>query len=261
MFLLNKLSEIIKFTKKFLLVILLLLSLFVAYKTKENVMIFNNAFGVVGEKVSEFSSYITNFFSLVANLSSVYANIEILKKNNYELIQEIRGLQYIKSENNALRKMLNFHAYEQYSFITARMVGILGDPYSHYATIIISNKDKIKKNQLVVNEKGLIGKIQDIKDNHAKVMLVTDNNFRISVITEGKRYNAILSGNGSDYLELKYLPDNIKLEEGELVYTSGDGEIFPSAIVIGKIVKYKDKYYVTPLIDKNYIEYVKVLFF
>ena len=46
---------------------------------------------------------------------------------------------------------------------------------------------------------------------------------------------AILNGSGSDYGELEYLPKNIIVDAGQVVYTSGSDLIILPGIPIGKV--------------------------
>ena len=47
---------------------------------------------------------------------------------------------------------------------------------------------------------------------------------------------------------------------GDLVVTSGSAQVFPSDILVGKIVKTsKEKFYVLPFVDFENIEYVQVV--
>ena len=47
---------------------------------------------------------------------------------------------------------------------------------------------------------------------------------------------------------------------GDLIVTSGSAQIFPSDLLVGKIVKLsKNKFYVLPFVDFNNIEYVQIV--
>ena len=47
---------------------------------------------------------------------------------------------------------------------------------------------------------------------------------------------------------------------GDLIVTSGSAQIFPSDLLVGKIVKViNNKFYVLPFVDFNNIDYVQIV--
>ena len=47
---------------------------------------------------------------------------------------------------------------------------------------------------------------------------------------------------------------------GDLIVTSGSAQIFPSDLLVGKIVKIiNNKFYVLPFVDFNNIDYVQIV--
>lgn len=107
----------------------------------------------------------------------------------------------------------------------------------------------IKKNMAVITKNGLIGKIQKVSKNSAEVKLITSNdvNFKVSVSirTNGMDHYAIMNGYDSEKGVVyaggvdKLSPVNI----GDVVLTSGLGEMFPAGIYVGVVEDIKmDKY-------------------
>jgi rod shape-determining protein MreC len=86
----------------------------------------------------------------------------------------------------------------------------------------------------VLEGKNFIGRIVDVNYFSSRVLLITDLNSKISIISEPSGNHAILSGRGSSNPSLDYLPENNKIKNGDKIYTSGKEGIFQPGIVIGE---------------------------
>ena len=80
-----------------------------------------------------------------------------------------------------------------------------------------------------------IGRIVDVSFFSSRVLLVSDLNSRIPVITEPSGVHAIISGHGKNYPTLEYLPANHSIKSGDKIYTSGKEGIFSPGIPVGKV--------------------------
>ena len=73
--------------------------------------------------------------------------------------------------------------------------------------------------------------------------------------------SAILSGTGNNELgEIEYLPENNKIKEGSIVYTSGSDGVISSGIPIGKIIVENNLIKVDYFTDFTQINFVKVYY-
>ena len=86
-----------------------------------------------------------------------------------------------------------------------------------------------------MTEKNFIGRIVDVNFFSSRVLLISDLNSKIPVITEPSAHHAILSGRGTNKPTLEYLPKKHTIQNGDKVYTSGKEGIFSSGIPIGEV--------------------------
>jgi len=139
-------------------------------------------------------------------------------------------------------------------------------------TINKGKNDGIKEDMAVISESGLIGKVETVGSNTSLIKLITTNdiNNKISVVIDnnGDKVYGILSGYNTvdDTLKITATNKQIEVLNDSLVYTSGMGGIFPSGILIGKVVGVEsDKYDVSkiikvkPVSNFNDITFVNVL--
>lgn len=186
-------------------------------------------------------------------------NMQLRQKNN-ELTRFYDASKRFEAENAQLRKLLNFVAEPHMVLITARIVGNTSGPYIRTAVINAGNIHGIRKGQVVINEHGLVGRIIEVGEHTSRILLITDLNSKIPVITQDSRERAIAAGNNAEILNLLYLPEDSKVKIGEMVITSGDGELFPSGLPIGRVESKTEKTAtITPAIDWSKLEFVSVI--
>ena len=183
-----------------------------------------------------------------------------LKNANVELLKWQEKAKTMQTENEALRSLLNVVPSAKSSYITARIVSDMGGPYMHSALLNGGTENGITKDQAVISENGLLGRVIDAGNSSARVLLLTDINSRVPVITESTHEKNILIGNNSDTPALAYSNADSKIKVGERIITSGDGGIFPQGIPIG-IVSSVEKNTVTvqPFVDATSTQYVSVV--
>ena len=195
--------------------------------------------------VSNIEEDIIDFVAFVSYPKTWYQNILSIKSNNALLTQNITQLKLLNSkltnyqkENIQLREMLNFkESYPKLSLLPANKVN---DNFTSIYSIIINvgNTDKILKNQPVIDMHGLIGKTIKVGDNASKVQLITDKNFAISVKVGKEMSLAIFKPTFGKYGYLEGVLKTLELNEGEIIYTSGVSEIYPSDIPVAKILSF-----------------------
>ncbi len=190
----------------------------------------------------------------------VHDKNESLQQENKKLRNQLISLSQTKTENVKLRGLLNYISKPEYSFISAKVVGDASNPFLRSIIINAGEKDNIKKGQAVVNESGLVGRIIEVGGKNSRVLLFTDINSKIPVISSNSRERSILSGNNSNFPRLKYLAKDTRIAEGEIVVTSGDGELFPPGIQIGVIEKTDDNIYkIQPFVRWHRLEHLSII--
>ena len=113
----------------------------------------------------------------------------------------------------------------------------------------------------VVNHRGLVGRTVDTSINNSRVLLLTDHNSSISIKTISSQNFSLLQGadDGIHLVSIFNKEDQVPAV-GDLVVTSGSAQIFPSDILVGKIVKtLNNKFYVLPFVDFKNLNYVQVV--
>ena len=216
---------------------------------------------------------IIDFISFITYPKIWYKNILLIESENELLKQKIVQLNLLnseldnhKTENIKLKEMLVFK--ELYPQLSLKPANKVNHNFSSIYSIILNvgDKDSVRKNQAVIDMKGLVGKTINIGERASKVQLITDKNFAVSVKV-GKEM--LLSIFKPTYGKLGYLErvlKSIEVKEGDIIYTSGVSKIYPSDLPVAKVISIKNNpkklfldVNVEILADVNYLNYVFII--
>lgn len=183
-----------------------------------------------------------------------------LKNANAQLLQWQSIAKNMEAENSSLRALMNAVPVSRNNYITARVVTDMSGPYVRSALISGGDEQGIRKDQAVISEHGLVGRVIETGKASSRILLISDINSRIPVMGETSREKTILVGNNGELPSLSYLATDSSIKVGERIITSGDGGIFPRGIDVGIVSKIeKGVVSVQPFVDATSIEYVRVV--
>jgi rod shape-determining protein MreC len=123
----------------------------------------------------------------------------------------------------------------------------------------------------VVTEKGLVGRVIEVGGHWAKVLSIIDSQSAVSAIAQRSRDNGTLQGDttlydGEGLCRMVYLPQDATVREGDIVITSGLGDIFPKGLPIGTVVGVENEPFavyqtarIQPGVDFEHLEEVLVI--
>ncbi|MCH9663099.1 MAG: rod shape-determining protein MreC [Gammaproteobacteria bacterium] len=158
-----------------------------------------------------------------------------LKTLNAELQVRLTELDALQLENDDFRAALEHDPAFARQFVHAEVVQIL---YRQNRAILVVNRtdqDGIKVDQMVLDRKGLVGRIIAVFQNNSHVQMISDNEHYISAFTEGNIHTIVQGrGLGND-LAAQYIPSFADVKVGETVYSSGLDDIYPARFPIGVV--------------------------
>ena len=207
--------------------------------------------------VSVPENYIKKTYINVEDHFTYYDEYLKLKKENIELKSTIENTNFITSENERLKKII-----DDYIIVSDEIIAkVLIDKQSPFLRSMIINKgskNNIKLGMAVLDGEFLVGKVVEVNYTTSRVLLLSDLNSKIPVTIEPEGYQSILSGTGKNNGIIQYSKEEIFLKEGSSVFTSGSGALFKSGIPIGKIT---NKINVDYFSDFSQLKFVKVIEF
>jgi rod shape-determining protein MreC len=170
-------------------------------------------------------------------------DMALLTQRNAELEAEVARLQaqiielqQQNAELQVLSGLLGFaRAHPESQYLTATVIGRDPSPFLHYVIINRGSDDGLRRGLPVVSQQGLVGRIAAVTAGAARVQLITDPGMSINVQLQPSEAEAILTGSLTGELTLNLIPQEINIQSGELVLTSGLGGNYPPNILIGQV--------------------------
>ena len=202
---------------------------------------------------------ITSAFTNIQNYFEVYEQYEIVKSKLQQLENQQNQVNYLKIENDKLKKIIDNSDIYNYESITTK---VLVDKKSPFLKSVILNKgfnSGFKRGMPVLDGPYFVGRITEVNYLSSRALLINDLNSKISVVIEPLGYQAIMSGNGEKTALLEFLPKNHQLEVGGLVYTSGTDGIFFPGIPIGRVELIEKKFQIKFFSDLSQLYFVNVI--
>ena len=201
---------------------------------------------------------VNNFAGFLENHLNLYSNYNELIKENNELKNNISKTDFLELENSQLRKLIDEQIESPSNLVSARVMIDKQSPYLNSFVINIGSNKGIKNGMAVLDGKNFIGRIVDVNFFSSRVLLVSDLNSKIPVLSEPSGSHAILSGHGTNEPTLEYLSKNNGIQDGDKIYTSGKEGIFTPGLVVGKAKIEKNKIKVLLFADLDQITFVNI---
>ena len=158
-----------------------------------------------------------------------------LREENERLRRWHAAALALEAENVLLRRQTNFVPDSTPSFNTARVVADGGGTYARAVLLATLPGQPVRKGQVALDERGLVGRVTEVGSRSARVLLATDINSRIPVTMEGSRARAVMVGNNAARPRLQHWPEGTIPREGDRVVTSAEAGAFPAGLPVGVV--------------------------
>lgn len=146
--------------------------------------------------------------------------------------------QFLKSELSTADRARSLSVFQERSrsrTVAARVIGTGTGANSKVVFIDRGKSDGVQRGMAVITPDGIVGKITFVFPNAAQVLLITDPTFAAGVISQKNRVPGTLKGLGRSQVQVDWVQNEVKVEEGEWFYTSGDDRVFPKGLPAGQV--------------------------
>lgn len=259
------LSYIRILAKKFAIVLLFISAFVLMLLNKTETLIVEKTSSVATDMVSPLvdvlvvpARAVAGVYDYFRELKEVYKDNQALREENKKLLDLYDKTRVLEIENKLLSNLLNYVAPPEAKYITARVIAEEGDAFSH--SLIAYTGGNVKKGQVALSERGVIGRVDQVGQMYSKIILITDINSKIPVMVERTRVRGILSGDNTPQPKMVFIPLDAELNVGDRIVTSGVAGVFPSGLPVGKIVSVeKNNVKVKPFNNLDRLEYVRIV--
>lgn len=195
----------------------------------------------------------------VQELSTIRDENAKLKQERARLMQWQMVARKLQSENAALQQLLGVVHEKSAKYITTRVIAGSSGALANMLIVNSGAKNGVRKGQAVISDRGIIGRISEVSNRSARVLLLTDINSRVPVLIEGNRTRAIMTGTNTSRTKLIHLPPSARVTPSDRIITSGHGGAFPPGLPVGVVASVSDGGVEVQLFtDFSRLEYVRI---
>jgi rod shape-determining protein MreC len=210
---------------------------------------------------------IQDFFTSPRDIASLRQRNAELEGEVADLQAQVIQLQQDVGETQILAALVDFErAHSENTYRAAAVIGRDPSPFLHYVIINRGSNDGILRGMPVVTNQGLIGRVDAVIADAARVQLITDPASSVNVRLQNAATEASLVGSVTGDVTLDLIPQDVNVQPGDLVLTSGLGGGYPPDLIIGQVVNVRSRDFdlfqqatVQPVVDFNRLEIVLVI--
>jgi rod shape-determining protein MreC len=210
---------------------------------------------------------VQEFLTAPRDVASLRARNAELEAEVAELQAQVIQLQQRVGETEILAALVDFsRANPENTYKAAAVIGRDPSPFLHYVIINRGSNDGILRGMPVVTNQGLVGRVDAVIADAARVQLITDPSSNVNVRLQNAETDASLVGSVTGDLALELIPQETTVEAGDLVLTSGLGGGYPPDLIVGQVINIRTRDFdlfqqatVQPVVDFNRLQIVLVI--
>jgi rod shape-determining protein MreC len=224
--------------------------------------------GPVQRSINSMVGGTADLFGTFRDARELRAENQQLREENSRLITENIRLKEFEAENATLRDLLKFTRNNpSYTTLAADVIG--RDPSPYLSTIMINmgeNRGLKPGMPVITGGSALVGRVLQVNPRTAKVQILEDVSSAVNAMIQSSRATGLVRGQPDGTLIMELIPQEEKVQPGDIVLTSGLGGDLPRALVIGQVsevmrrdVDLFQSAALRPAVDLNRLEVVTVV--
>jgi rod shape-determining protein MreC len=167
-----------------------------------------------------------------------------LQREVDNLRAQTEQLTRYQTENRELRNLLQLKPPRGGKSLAADVIAFDATNYSGIITLNVGSSAGVLPKDVVYNAQGVVGQVALTGVSNCRVQLLTDRSSGIGAMTGRTMAKGVVKGTGERICTMKYFDFRADVREGDLVLTSGESDIYPRGMVIGRVLRVRR--------DKNY---------
>ncbi len=174
-------------------------------------------------------------------LMQVEQENEDLHSKVARLQEQVLQLQEKSLAYDRFQKFLNFSVPQVQEKVFAKIIGQIHRRHSDLLIVNKGTRDGVQKNYAVVSPEGIVGKIYRAGMFQSQILVITDPSFVVSATLQKTRTHILVKGSYSKKLIAQQFPYETKVNEGDIVISTGLAGIFPAGLFLGTVRKFVKK--------------------
>jgi rod shape-determining protein MreC len=152
--------------------------------------------------------------------------------------RELQLLETLASENSRLLQLREATQVIRGEVMPAEIINVSPDPFSKRVLINKGAQDGVFIGQALLDANGLMGQVDEVLPFTSWVLLITDSHHitPVEVNRNGERALARGSRTSATELELEFVTQTQDMLAGDLLVSSGMGQVYPKNYPVAEIV-------------------------
>ena len=149
-------------------------------------------------------------------------------------------VEHLSLENNRLRKLLALREQLTVRSQPAEVLYDAADPYTRKIIVDQGLAQGVEAGSPVVDESGVVGQVTRVYPLVSEVTLVIDRDQAIPVLNTRTGARSVAFGDPATpggSLELRFMPANADVLEGDVLTTSGVDGVYPPGLPVARVAK------------------------
>jgi rod shape-determining protein MreC len=182
---------------------------------------------------------------LFTGAAEYFTSLILLKQENDALrtrqlnaANDLLTLEALRAENLQLRRLLEGQEQLPRKSTFAEILYTGRDPFSRKVVIDKGSGHGIEAGQAVIDDIGVIGQVTRAYPLLAEVTLITDpeQSIPVQVVRNGLRA-VVFGGSDAGTMELRFMPTNADIQNGDLLVTSGIDGTYPAGLPVARVAR------------------------
>ena len=251
----------------YFLFIILIFSIIFIFINIKNPHIQETLAKLTAEPILKISSFVSTPLNMASNgvekitkVKKIYDDLESYNKQKLTETSNFQKIISLKMKVMEYEKLLNLSNDTEYNYVTARIKGNFTDQFSNNAFINAGKSMGLQIDFPIIGENGIVGRISEVNNETSRVLFITDVSSRVPVLISDNEHQGILIGNSKGSPSIHFVNELSKINIGDLVMTSGKGDVFPPFLIVGHVIsKNEDIVKVGLSEDIDKLTYVRAL--
>ena len=212
---------------------------------------FSSASDSFGSSLISAQTWVSERYITIRDFFNAPNDIVSLQQRNAQLEAEISGLQtqviqlqQQLTNTQVLAALVDFSQSNPESvYKAASVIGRDPSPFLHYIIINSGSNDGLLQGMPVVTNQGLLGRIDAVIADASRVQLITDPASAVNIRLQNADTDAVLVGSLTGDLALEMISQDVEIQEGDVVLTSGLGGDYPPDLLVGQLFNLRKRDY------------------
>lgn len=177
-----------------------------------------------------------------ASDADLRAENETLREENAALRGQLADYYALKEENERLWSYYGLKKENpSYDIKPANVIRRDAGADFYAFTLDVGSTLGVKVNDPVITENGLVGRVSRVDGATCTVSTILSPDTKVGAIDSQSNDSGVVSGSAAlcdqNRTSMNQIPEDHKIQAGDMVVTAGAGGVYPKGLIIGKVVE------------------------